>query len=53
VGATDGYLKACAGIVFDSPIKRRYEIIWTQAQRRKVEAGIGKYNHLTSYTFNS
>ena len=51
--AEDGYLEACAGIVYPSPNRSRDRIEWPRAVRDEIQARIADYPHLTGYAFEA
>lgn len=51
VQPTDDYLDACAGIVFESPKKRRFDGHWSRGLIDSVQRRIDSYPFLQGYTF--
>jgi hypothetical protein len=51
--ADDDYVDDCAGILFTSPRRTRHATAWTDAQLRRVQAGIAEYPFLDGYDFDS
>ncbi len=49
--ASQEYLEACSGIVFDSPRKSRHKVEWDKVLRQKVESKIKLFPFLEGYTF--
>ncbi len=51
VQASDNYLNACAGIVYKSPVKSRYELQWDDESIKKVKAEIERFDFLEDYSY--
>jgi hypothetical protein len=53
VEATEPYLEACAGVVFDAPARSRDSVDWSPDQRARIAAGINEFAALVGYSFDS
>jgi hypothetical protein len=53
VEASEPYLRACAGIVFDSPKQSRHDAPWTPDLIESVRQRISGYDFLSAYTFEA
>lgn len=49
----DGYLDACAGILFSSPSRSRERVGWSPAQVERVAAQIARFDFLEGYSFDA
>jgi len=48
---SEGYLEACAGILYGSPSRSRGQVTWSDAQVEQVRANIERYEFLSGYRF--
>lgn len=53
VEADDGYLDACASILYPNPSRSRAKVSWTDAQRARVDGRITEFEFLEGYDFDS
>jgi hypothetical protein len=51
IGHDRSYLEDCAGIVFKSPHKSRYDIEWDAASLAAVRDGIHRFDSLKGYSY--
>jgi hypothetical protein len=47
------YLDACAGIVYRSPVKSRYEIEWSPNLIRTIQTRMANFDFLSDYSFDA
>lgn len=47
----DNWLDDCASIVFKSPRKTRYELVWSSEIINRIKKGIEKYPFLSGYDY--
>lgn len=53
VPAPDGYLDACAAILYMSPAKSRHKVAWQPEQIATVERQMERYDFLRGYTYDN
>ncbi len=52
VGAPEGYLEDCAGIVFGSPHRSRFKTAWSEELKGEVAGRMERFPFLDDYTFS-
>ncbi|MGI8828224.1 MAG: sulfotransferase [Candidatus Limnocylindria bacterium] len=53
VEASQAYLDACAGVLFDAPARSRHSVNWSTDQRARIAARIKDFEALHGYSFDS